>query len=71
MNDKNKLQLKLNAGTGMVMGIFVGAAIALIVELVTGDGSFWAWTIAVGLACGLAIGTNAASKSNSKNEDVS
>ncbi len=47
---------KLNAGKGMTLGIVISAAVALVVQLVTGDGSIWSWAIPVGLATGLAIG---------------
>lgn len=57
---KNKT-FELNSGTGMVLGVVFGTAVALIVSLITGDGSIWSWAIPVGLATGLAIG---AGKSN-------
>lgn len=63
MKNKNSWSLELNAGTGMVLGIFIGAAIALLVQLITGDGLIWSWAIPVGLACGLAVG---AGRSNSE-----
>lgn len=49
-------KLHLNAGTGMVAGIFVAALIALLVSTVTGDNAVWSWAIPVGVAVGLAIG---------------
>ena len=52
----NKQNLTLNAGTGMVAGIFVATMIALLVSASTGDQSIWSWAIPVGLATGLAIG---------------
>ena len=61
---KNKK--KLNAGTGMTLGVIIGAAIALIVQLITGDSSIWSWAIPVGLAVGLAVG--AGNNSVSKEE---
>ena len=54
-NDK-RFKIKLNAGKGMVMGILIGTAVALLVQLITGDSSVWNWAIPVGLACGLASG---------------
>ncbi|MFZ1395289.1 MAG: hypothetical protein WAS33_00230 [Candidatus Promineifilaceae bacterium] len=56
MKNKKFLSLKLNAGTGMALGVFIGAAVALLVHLTTGDSTIWSWAIPVGLACGLAIG---------------
>ena len=61
---KNKMK-KLNLGTGMVLGIFLSAALALVVQLITGDSTVWSWAIPVGLACGLAIG---AGKENAANK---
>ncbi|GJM40322.1 MAG: hypothetical protein DHS20C20_06040 [Ardenticatenaceae bacterium] len=62
---KNKT-FEVNAGTGMVIGIFIGVAVAFVVQLITGDSDIWSWAIPVGLATGLAIGSgrsnNAAKK---------
>jgi hypothetical protein len=65
MKNKNLWSWELNAGTGTALGIFVGAGVALIVQLITGNSSTWSWAIPVGLACGLTIG---AGKSNSHNK---
>lgn len=56
VKEKKKSGRQLNAGTGMVGGIVVGALVALIVSALTGDQAVWSWTIPVGLAAGLAIG---------------
>ncbi len=56
MNNKQQNRSRWNAGRGMVAGIFVGAAVALAVSVITGDQSIWSWAIPVGLAVGLAIG---------------
>ena len=40
----------------MALGTLVGVAVALVVQLITGDSFVWSWAIPVGLACGLAIG---------------
>lgn len=56
MKNKKFLSLKLNAGTGTVLGVFIGAAVALLVHQTTGDSTIWSWAIPVGLACGLSIG---------------
>lgn len=53
---------KLNAGSGMVLGVLIGALIALLVSLITGDTTVWTWAIPVGLAGGLAIGAGSASQ---------
>jgi hypothetical protein len=37
----------------------MGALIALLVSMLTGDNAVWSWAIPVGLACGLAIGQGA------------
>jgi hypothetical protein len=72
MKNNNRFNLKLNTGTGMVMGILVSAAIALLVGFITGDSSVWSWAIPVGLACGLAIGAGAANNNGSTTKkDVS
>lgn len=52
-----KRNKKLNASKGMALGVVIGAAMALVVQLITGDSSVWNWAIPVGLASGLAIGT--------------
>lgn len=65
MKNNKWFDLKLNVGTGMVMGILVSAAIALLVGSITGDNSIWSWAIPVGLASGLAIGAGAANNSAS------
>ena len=52
----------LNAGNGMVLGAVVGALIALLVNVVTGNSSIWTWAIPVGLAIGLAIGAGRSQK---------
>ncbi|MCA9897630.1 MAG: hypothetical protein KC433_05535 [Anaerolineales bacterium] len=67
MKHHKQNSLELNAGTGMVLGIFVGAAIALLIQIITGDSSTWSWAIPVGLACGLAIG---AGKQNGANKEA-
>ena len=36
---KTTKKLKLNAGKGMALGIVIGAAVALVVQLITGDSS--------------------------------
>ena len=59
---------KLNAGKGMALGIVISAAVALLVQVLTGDSTIWSWAIPVGLATGLAIG--AGSDATAK-EDVS
>ncbi len=59
---------KLNAGKGMTLGIVISAAVALVVQLLTGDGSIWSWAIPVGLATGLAV---SAGNSAAANEDAS
>ena len=56
MDNQKQTKLQLNAGTGMVGGIFVAALISLFVSYITGDQSVWSWSIPVGLASGLAIG---------------
>lgn len=69
MKNKKRFNWELNGGTGMVLGILIGAAAALIIESITGDNSIWSWAIPVGLACGLAIGSgrsNAAAKKESQ-----
>lgn len=55
---------KLNAGTGMALGIFISTIVALLVHLLTGDGTIWSWAIPFGVATGLAVGAGheAASK---------
>ena len=50
----------------MGMGTLISAAIALIVQVLTGNGSIWSWAIPVGLATGLAIGVSAANKNDSE-----
>ena len=67
MKHHKQNSLELNAGTGMVLGIFVGAAIALLIQIITGDSSTWSWAIPVGLACWLAIG---AGKQNGANKEA-
>ena len=62
----NNGRWELNAGTGMSAGVLIGAAVALLVSLVTGDNFIWSWAIPVGLASGLAVGAGAA---NSGKED--
>lgn len=49
-------RFELNAGSGMALGAFAGALVALLVNLMTGDPAVWTWAIPVGLASGLAIG---------------
>lgn len=66
MINKNWLNGKLAAGTGMAMGVLISAAMALVVQVITGDGSVWSWAIPVGLATGLAIGTAGTKKNNSE-----
>lgn len=69
-HDKEKImkRLQLNAGTGMALGVFVAAVIALIVNLVTGNSDVWVWAIPVGIAVGLAIGAGQQNKSKEKHE---
>ena len=52
-------RFKLNAGTGMVLGIIIAAIIALVVTGFTGNSDVWTWAIPVGVAVGLAIGSSA------------
>jgi hypothetical protein len=59
--DMNK-KFELNAGTGMVAGVFVAALVALVVSMITGDDAVWTWAIPVGIAVGLAIGAGRQSK---------
>jgi hypothetical protein len=58
-------KFRLNAGTGMVLGIITAVLISLVVTLLTGNGDIWLWSIPVGVAGGLAVGAGAAA-SNSK-----
>jgi len=68
--DKEKImkRQKLNAGTGMALGVFTAAVIALIVNLVTGNSDIWVWAIPVGIAVGLAIGAGQQNKEKEKHE---
>ncbi len=66
MKNKNPFRLKLNAGSGMALGVFIGAAIALVVQIITDDSAIWSWAIPVGWACGLAIG---AGKQNANQDE--
>ena len=49
-------RFQLNVGSGMGLGVAIGALMALLVSTITGDQSIWSWAIPVGLACGLAVG---------------
>lgn len=53
---------ELNAGTGMALGAILAAVVALLVNLVTGDTSIWAWAIPLGIALGVAVGAGRANK---------
>ncbi len=63
-NNNNSRLLKLNAGSGMAIGVLVGAIVALLINLFTGNSFIWSWAIPVGLACGLAIGAGASNRQN-------
>lgn len=53
-----KRGFELNAGTGVAFGIIAGAALAVLVNAITGDTSIWVWTIPLGAAVGVAIGAS-------------
>jgi hypothetical protein len=63
MNKQEQTRFRWNAGRGMVAGIFIGAAVALVVSAITDDQNVWGWAIPVGLATGLAIGAGRQQKS--------
>lgn len=60
MDKQERNGFKWNAGTGMAAGAIVGALVALVVNVVTGNADVWAWAIPVGLASGLALGSGKA-----------
>lgn len=43
-------------GQGMGIGIVIGALIALIVNITTGDDSVWSYMIPIGVSMGVPIG---------------
>ena len=61
--------MKLSAGSGMVIGAFGAALLALVVQLVTRDTSIWVWAIPIGIAVGLALGAKAGLVKKEKKED--
>ncbi len=64
MDKQEKQGFNWNAGTGMTAGVIVGALVALVVNVVTGNADVWAWAIPVGLASGLAISSGKAQREN-------
>ena len=64
MHKNKETRFQLNAGNGMVLGIFVAVLVAVLVNVLAGDSSIWSWAIPVGIASGLAVGAGQANKAS-------